>query len=266
MAQIHPLACVEPGATIADDAQVGPFCVIGPDVVIASGCRLVAHVHVTGHTSIGERTVIHPFASLGTPPQSVSYRGEPSRLEIGADCDIREGVTMNIGTAAGGGVTRVGRNGFFMANSHVAHDCEVGDHVVFANSATLGGHCQVGDHVFIGGLSAIHQFTRIGAHAMIGGVSGVRSDVVPFGLASGEHARLVGANIVGLKRRNFTQDSIQIVRKTLRRLFFGSDSFEQAVAAVEREFADAPEARDILIFVRSRGKRALCRPSGAYGG
>ncbi len=260
MARIHPLAHVDPAARVADDAEIGPFCVIGPDVEIGPGCRLVAHVHVAGHTSVGARTVIHPHVSLGGPPQSTSYRGEPTRLEIGEACDLREGVTMNIGTVDGGGVTRVGARGFYMANAHVAHDCIVGDDVVFANSATLGGHCEVGDHVFIGGLSAVHQRTRIGAHAMIGGVSGVRGDVIPFGMASGDHARLVGINVVGMKRRHFTLGAISKVRGAYRRLFFGAAGLEEQLRLTEAEFGAEPAVGRILAFVRARGKRALCRP------
>jgi UDP-N-acetylglucosamine acyltransferase len=263
MARIHPLACVDEAARIADDAEIGPFCVVGPHVVIAEGCRLINHVNVGGHTSIGARTMVHPFASLGTPPQSVGYRGEPTRLFIGADCDIREGVTMSTGTQAGSGVTRVGERGFFMAYAHVGHDCQVGNDVVFANSATLGGHCEVGDHVFIGGLSAIHQFARIGAHAMIGGMSGISGDVIPFGMASGEHARMVGVNVVGMKRRKFAQATIQAVRKAYRQLFFGVASLDDRVVAAEREFGTEPAVNDILSFVRNRGKRVLCRPGSA---
>src|SRR5437868_4698052 len=154
MPRIHPSACVAKDAEIAEDVEIGPFCVIEGAVAIAAGCRLIANVHVSGHTAIGARTVIYPFASLGTPPQSVRYRGGPTRLLIGADCQIREGVTMNLGTEDGGGVTRIGERGFFMANSHVGHDCTVGHDTVLANGATLGGHCKVGDFVFIGGLSA----------------------------------------------------------------------------------------------------------------
>src|SRR5262245_14126489 len=140
MSRLHPTACIEPGAQIADDAEIGPYCVIGPHVSIASGCRLVNHVHVTGHTAIGPETTIYPFASLGAPPQSVKYRGGPTRLVVGATCDIREGVTMNIGTEADGGLTTVGDRCFFMAGSHVGHDCHVGNDVTLANNAVLGGH------------------------------------------------------------------------------------------------------------------------------
>src|SRR5215831_14495248 len=197
MTAIDPTARVATGAVIGKDVSIGPYCVIGPDVVIGDGVRLVSQVHIAGHTTIGPRTVIYPFASLGTPPQSTRYRGGPTRLTIGADCDLRESVTMNLGTEDGGGITTVGDRGFFMANSHVGHDCHVGNDVVFANCATLGGHCEIGDGVVIGGLSAVHQFTRIGTAAMVGGMTGVRGDVIPYGLAKGETARLEGLNLVG---------------------------------------------------------------------
>jgi UDP-N-acetylglucosamine acyltransferase len=260
MARIHPLAFVDPAAQVADDAEIGPFCVIGPHVSIASGCRLVAHVHVTGHTSIGARTVVHPYGSLGGPPQSLSYRGEPTRLVIGADCDLREGVTMNLGTQAGGGVTEVGDHGLYMAYAHVGHDCRVGHHVVFANCATLGGHCQIGDHVFFGGLSAAVQHTRIGAQAMIGGICGVRADVIPFGLANGAVARLIGINVVGMRRRNFSKESLAAARKAYRMLFFNNAPMAERINNVEGELGSDPAVAEIVAFVRSGPNRPLCRP------
>lgn len=262
MSRIHALASVDPAAQIADDAEIGPFCVIGPDVIIGRGCRLIAHVHVEGRTDIGAGTVVYPHAALGTAPQSVGYRGEPTRLMIGAGCQIREGVTMNIGTEGGGGVTRVGERGFFMANAHVGHDCQVGDDVMFANSATLGGHCEIGHHVFLGGLSAVHQHTRIGAHAMIGGVSGIRGDVIPYGLASGEHARMIGINAIGMKRRSFAQETITSVRRAYKILFFGLGRIDERLEETEAEYGNDAAVASILDFIRTRGNRTLCRPGG----
>ena len=235
---IHPTAVIEPGATIGKDVAIGPYCVVGGGVTIDDGCRLVAHVHVSGDTTIGARTVIQPFASLGTPPQSASFRGGPTRLIVGADCDIRESVTMNVGTEDGGGVTKVGERGFFMANSHVAHDCHVGNDVVFANCATLGGHCRIGDHVFIGGLSAVHQHTRVGDHAMISGVCGVRGDIIPFGLVAGAIARLNGINVVGMKRRKFPIETVRALRAAYRLLFLGKDAIAQRRDEVESKLGD----------------------------
>ena len=266
MPSIHQTACVETGALIADDVEIGPYCVIGPHVAIGSGCRLLAHVHVTGHTSIGDQTVIYPFASLGTPPQSVRYRGGPTRLVIGPRCDIRESVTMNIGTEDGGGSTEVGERGFFMANSHVGHDCRVGREVVFANGVCLGGHCVVGDQVVMGGLSAVHQFSRVGACAMIAGLTGVRADVIPFGFVIGSIGELAGLNVIGMKRRKFSRADIHSVRKAYRMLFFGEGTFATRLDAVETELGTHEAVAAIIAFVREGGNRALCHPRGPDGG
>jgi UDP-N-acetylglucosamine acyltransferase len=260
MTSIDESARIAPGAVIGDDVTIGPFCVIGPDVVIGDGCRLIASVHLTGHTTIGPRTVIYPFASLGTPPQSTRYRGGPTRLMIGADCDVRESVTMNRGTEDGGGITSVGDRGFFMANSHVGHDCHVGNDVIFANCATLGGHCEIGDGVIIGGLSAVHQFTRIGTAAMIGGVAGVRGDVIPFGLANGDYARLEGLNLVGLKRRKFSRERIQTIRRAYQKLFLDPGVFAERLEQAAHEFADDETVMQIIAFIRAGEHRPLCRP------
>ncbi len=260
MPHIDPTARVADGAKLADDVEVGPFCTVGPNVELRAGVRLISHVNVTGATVIGERVVVHPFASLGTPPQSVHYRGEPTRLVIGADCVIREGVTMNIGTKDGRGVTEVGERGFYMAYSHVGHDCRVGPDVIFANSATLGGHCEVGEFVFMGGLSAVHQYTRIGPHALIAGVSGLRSDVIPFGVAAGVFARLRGINLVGMRRRKFAAESIRAVRSTYRILFLGKGKLSDRIEEASARYGSDPAAAQIVAFVRDRRDRALCLP------
>lgn len=269
MAKIDPSARIEDGAVIGADVEIGPFCIVGKDVKIGNGCRLMSHVNIAGHTTVGDGCTIFPFASLGTAPQSLGYRGEPTTLEIGPSCIIRESVTMNTGTVAGGGVTKVGSRGFFMAYSHVGHDCIVGDDVIFANSATLGGHCEIGNNVFIGGLSAVHQFTRVGAQAMIGGVSGVRGDVIPFGMANGQHARLDGLNIVGMRRRKFTRERLHKVRAFYQQLFHGVGQFSDRVKALAGEREVDPAIAEILDFVTSDQKRAFVFPlrssgSGAY--
>jgi UDP-N-acetylglucosamine acyltransferase len=260
MAAIDPTARIEPGAVIGKDVTIGPYCVVGANVVIDDGSRLVAHVHVAGHTKIGARTAVYPFASIGTPPQSSGYRGEPTRLVIGADCDIREGVTMNVGTEDGGGLTQIGDRGFFMANSHVAHDCRVGSDVIFANCATLGGHCDIGDYVFIGGLSGVHQFSQIGAHAMIGGMTVIRSDVIPFGLAAGSFARLSGINVVGMRRRKFSAESIRAVRNAYRILAFSKDAMAERVNAIEAQLGGDEAVAQIVAFLRKSRHRPLCQP------
>jgi UDP-N-acetylglucosamine acyltransferase len=259
MSMIDPTARIEAGAVIGAKATIGPFCVIGANVIVGESCRLFAHVHLTGHTSIGPRTVIYPFASLGTPPQSVKHRGGPTRLSVGADCDIREGVTMNTGTEDGDGVTRVGDRCFFMAGSHVGHDCVVGNDITFANNAVIGGHVSVGDHVFIGGQSAVHQFVRIGEGAMIGGMSGIPADVIPFGFALGQAADLVGLNIVGLRRRGVSRTDMHRLRHGYQLLFFGEGYFAERVDAVAREFEKDPIVGKIIAFIRDGGSRPLMK-------
>jgi UDP-N-acetylglucosamine acyltransferase len=260
-ATIHPTALVEAGAIIGDGATIGPYCIIGGSVVLGDDCRLDAHVHVTGETTIGPRTVISPFASLGERPQSASYRGGATRLVIGADCDIRQNVTMSTGTEDGGGLTQVGDRGMFMANCHVGHDCRVGSDVVIANSAGLGGHCVVGDHVFIGAMTGLHQYIRVGAHAMIGGASGVREDIIPFGLVAGSFARLSGINVVGMRRRKFPSDTIRNVRAAYRLLFLGKGTMAQRLDDAESRYGANEQVAQIVAFVRSKGRRPICQAS-----
>jgi len=261
MARIDPTARVEDGAAIGEGSQIGPYCVIGPHVAIGENCTLISHVQVMGHTSIGANCVISPFAALGGAPQDLSYRGEPTRLAIGAGCTIREGVTMNVGTVKGGGLTRVGERGFFMNNSHVGHDCVVGNDVIFATSATLGGHCEIGDHVYIGGLSAVHQFTRIGPQVMVGGLSGVRGDVIPFGLVNGQYAVLEGLNVIGMKRRNFTRARLATVRAFYQKLFLAPGIFAERLARVQPLAGEDPAIAQILTFIADGKHRPLCLPA-----
>jgi UDP-N-acetylglucosamine acyltransferase len=256
MTTVDPTARVASGAALGKDVFVGPYCVIGPRVVIGDGVRLVAHVHVTGHTSIGARTVIYPFASLGTPPQSIKYRGGPTRLVVGSDCDIRENVTMNIGTEEDRGVTEVGNRCFFMTGSHVAHDCQVGDAVTFANNVVLGGHVSVGDSVVFGGQAAVRQFVRIGEGAMIVGLSGVRADVIPWGLAQGPLADLIGLNVVGLRRREFPKADIHQLRRAYQAMFFGAGTFRERFNEVAKAMGDQPLVARVVAFVRA-GSRPL---------
>ncbi|HLX18231.1 MAG TPA: acyl-ACP--UDP-N-acetylglucosamine O-acyltransferase [Bradyrhizobium sp.] len=265
MSTIDPTARVEGGAVIGEGTSIGPYCIIGRHVVIGANCNLIAHVNVAGHTTIGAGCVIHPFAALGGPPQDLSYRSEPTRLEVGEGCTIREGVTMNVGTKKGGGITRIGARGFFMNNSHVGHDCVVGNDVIFATSATLGGHCEIGDFVYIGGLSAVHQFVRIGSQTMVGGVCGVRGDVIPYGLVNGQYARLEGLNIVGMKRRKFTRERLSAVRSFYQKLFHGPGIFADRLSAV-RPLADTdPAIAEILAFIGGGKLRALCLPADQRG-
>ena len=265
MPRIDPSAHVADGARLADDVEIGPFCLIGPRAELGAGVRLLSHVNIAGATLIGERTTIYPFASLGTPPQSTAYRGGATRLEIGSDCVIREGVTMSTGTENAGEVTRVGDRCFFMANSHVAHDCRVGSDVTFANGAVLGGHVWLGNHVFVGGNAAVHQFVRVGEGAMLGGMSGITRDVIPFGFAFGPKADLVGLNMVGLKRRGHTRADMHRLRRAYRALFFGTDAFVQRAQAVAAELADDPLVGKIVTFIRDTGSRPLMMPAADGG-
>ena len=261
MSTIDPTARVDDGAVIGEGSLIGPYCVVGPHAAIGPNCRLISHVQVMGHTTIGADCVISPFVVLGGAPQDLSYRDEPTRLEIGSGCTLREGVTMNVGTVKGGGLTRVGDRGFFMNNSHVGHDCIVGNDAIFATSATLGGHCEIGDLVYIGGLSAVHQFTRVGSQVMIGGVCGVRGDVIPFGLANGQYAVLEGLNIVGMKRRKFTRERLAIVRAFYQKLFHGKGVFADRLESVQSMASDDPAIAEILAFIAGGKHRALCLPA-----
>jgi UDP-N-acetylglucosamine acyltransferase len=251
---IDASARIEAGAAIGQNVSIGPYCTIGPHVSVGDGCRLHAHVNLTGHTTIGARTVIHPFASLGSAPQSVKYRGGPTRLVVGADCDIREGVTLNTGTEDDRGVTQVGDRCFLMVGAHVAHDCLVGNNVVFANNVVLGGHVTVGDNVMFGGGVAVRQFVRIGEGAMIVGLSGVRADLIPWGMAHGPLAHLIGLNVVGMRRSGVSKAEILRVRRAYEALFFGEGEFRARLDQVEREYGDDARVRKIVDFIRA-GKR-----------
>jgi UDP-N-acetylglucosamine acyltransferase len=256
MTTIDQTARVADSARIGAGVSIGPYCIIGPDVEIGDNCRLVANVHIAGHTTIGTGTVIYPFASLGTPPQSVKYRGGPTRLIIGQNCDIRESVTVNTGTEDDRGVTEIGDRCFLMAGSHVAHDCKVGNDVTFANNAVAGGHVVIGDRTFLGGQAAVRQFVRIGEGAMIVGMSGVRADIIPWGMAQGPLANLVGINVVGLRRRGFARAEILRFREAYRALFLGGGLFRERRAEVERKYLDDPLISSVIAFIRS-GTRPL---------
>ena len=251
MLAIDPTARVAPSAVIGSGVEIGPYCVIGPKVAIGDKCKLVAHVHVAGDTTIGAGTAIYPFTSLGTPPQSVHYKGGPTRLTIGAKCQIRESVTINTGTEKGGGVTSVGDNAFLMVGAHVAHDCRVGNNVVFANNAAIGGHVEVQDHVFLGGHCVVHQFTRLGESAMIAGYSAVREDVIPYGYVLYPAARLAGINVVGMRRRGVNKAALAAVRAAYNTLFEGEGEFSARVEEVAAEHAGVPQVAQIVAFLRS---------------
>lgn len=260
MARIHATAIIDPKATLGDGVRIGPYCLVGADVELGADVLLHSHVVIEGRTRIGARSQIFPFASIGHRPQDLKYKGEPSELLVGEDTTVREHVTMNPGTKGGGLVTRVGNHCLFMVGAHVAHDCQIGDHVILANNATLGGHVVVEDHAIIGGLSAIHQFVRVGRHAIVGGMSGVEHDVIPYGMALGERARLHGLNVVGLKRYGFDRGQIQALNSAFQILFADDDTLAERVARLEAELGQTKGVTDIVAFVRGGSSRALCRP------
>lgn len=260
-AEVHPSAIVDPAARIGEGVRIGPFCTVGPDVTLGEGVELISHVAVAGVTTIGPRTRVWPFASLGHQPQDLKFRGERTELVIGADNMIREHVTMNPGTEGGGGLTRVGHRGLFMVGVHVGHDCMVGDSVIMANNATLGGHVEVGDFAVLGGICAVHQKVRIGAGAMVGGMTGVEKDVIPYGSVVGDRARLAGLNLVGLKRRGVPHDAIHRVRAAYRAIFTGEGSLVERAERALVDFADCPQAVEIAAFIaRADSQRAFCTP------
>src|SRR5204863_4087313 len=266
MPQIHPTAIVAPGAALAEDVSIGPYCVVGEEVMLGAGVTLIAHIVVDGRTTIGEKTRIFPFASIGLEPQDLKYRGEKSRLVIGRNNTIREYVTMNPGTSGGGMVTRVGDNGLFMVGAHVAHDCQIGDHVVMANNATLAGHVVVGNYAVLGGLCAVHQFVRIGRHAMIGGMSGVERDVIPYGQVMGDRARLCGLNIIGIQRRGYSREDIQGLRAAYQFLFSADGTFNDRVNEIAERFGGVAPVDDIIAFIRADSTLASCQPQRPNGG
>ncbi len=216
MAQIHPSAVVEDGATLGEGCIIGPFCLVGAQVVLGDRVELKSHVVVTGNTTVGEDTVIFPFAVIGEIPQDLKFRGEDTRLEIGARNRIREHVTMNSGTEGGGGVTRIGDDGLFMAGCHIAHDAQVGNRVIVVNQSAIAGHCVLEDDVIVGGLSGVHQWVRIGRGAIIGAVTMVTNDVIPYGLVQAPRGELDGLNLVGLKRRGVSRADITARRAPCR--------------------------------------------------
>ncbi|MCX8501407.1 MAG: acyl-ACP--UDP-N-acetylglucosamine O-acyltransferase [Alphaproteobacteria bacterium] len=257
---IHPTALVDPKASLGPGTVVGAFCVVGPFVVLGDSVHLRSHVVIEGHTTIGSGCEIFPFAALGLPPQDKKYRGEPTTLAIGSNCVIREHSTLHLGTATGTGHTAVGDGVLFMVNSHIAHDCRIGDGVIMANNATLGGHVEVGDFAILGGNCAVHQFVRIGTMAMIGGMTGVEHDVIPFGLATGDRARLNGLNLVGLKRRGLAHRQIHALREAYRQIFSSDGLRSERLERLRRDFAADPLVMQMIEFAEQESHRPLCQP------
>ncbi|MBO6626681.1 MULTISPECIES: acyl-ACP--UDP-N-acetylglucosamine O-acyltransferase [Paracoccaceae] len=259
-ARIHASAVIEEGAVIGPDCEIGPFCVVGPEVTLAQGVTMKSHAVVTGWTEIGAGTVIFPFANIGDIPQDRKFAGERTRLIVGKRNRIREGVTMNTGTAGGGGVTRVGDDGLFLAGSHVAHDAQVGNNVVMVNNASLAGHCVVEDDVIIGGLSGVHQFVRIGRGAIIGAVTMVTHDVIPYGLVHSPRGELQGLNLVGLKRKGVSRQDITALRAAFQALAQGEGAFQDRARRLPETCGDSIYVREIADFVLSATDRSFLTP------
>jgi UDP-N-acetylglucosamine acyltransferase len=257
---VHPTAIVDAGAELGEDVSIGAYSLIGPHVRLGAGIKVASHVVIEGHTQIGAGCVVHAFATLGGAPQHAGHKGEPTRLVIGARNVIREHVTMHCGTVMGRGVTTVGSDGFFMVGAHIGHDCVVGDHVTLVNSATLGGHARVEDYVIMGGLSAAHQYIRIGRHAFVGGMAGVNYDVIPYGNVWGNHAHLEGLNLVGLKRRGFSRETINTLRAAYRMLFADEGAFQERLDDTAAAFAGSAEVMEVVDFIRADSNRPLTTP------
>lgn len=256
--QIDPRAVVDPAAEIGEGVTVGPFCVVGSDVRIGDRCRLESHVVVQGPCELGPENTISPMASVGGPPQDLKFAGEPTSLIVGQGNKIREYVTLNRGTAGGGGVTRIEDANLFMAYAHVGHDCQIGSRIVFANAATLAGHVEVGDDATIGAFSGVHQFCRVARFAFIGGYSVVTQDALPWVTTVGNRAKSYGLNVVGLKRRGYSHETIDALKQCYKTLFRSKLTVAEAAAQVEASLGHVEEVRYFLEFVR-QSERGVCR-------
>ncbi len=263
MAHIHPLSIVHMSAKLADDVEVGPFCTVGAGVVLGASCKLISHVVIDGDTRVGANNTFYPFCSIGLASQDKKYANESTRVEIGDDNVFRESCTVHRGTAQDKGLTLIGSRGLFMAYAHVAHDCVLGDDVILANAATLGGHVRVGDWAIIGGLAGVHQFCRVGAHAMVGGASCVLQDVAPYVLGQGNPFSLSTVNAEGLKRRGFSPEMIAAVRNAYKTVFRNNLTLKDAIATlINEQEAHSSEVKSVIAplleFLQSPG-RGLAR-------
>tara|TARA_B100000963_G_scaffold341386_1_gene341012 strand:- start:172 stop:954 length:783 start_codon:yes stop_codon:yes gene_type:complete len=256
---IHKTAIVNKKAKISENVIVGPYSIIGPHVQISEGTEIKSHVNITGNTIIGSNTKIFPFASIGTDPQDLKYKGEETKLEIGNDNIIREHVTVNTGTDGGGGITKIGNNNLIMIGAHIAHDCLIGHNVVIANSAAIAGHAQISDEVIIGGNCGIQQFTRIGRMAMIGGMSGVSRDVIPYGLSFGNRNYLEGVNLVGLRRKKVSNKEILALSEAYKEIF-KTRSLHENLTKLSGELKNNSYVKEIIDFINHDKKRPICTP------
>ena len=255
---IHPTAIVMDGAVLGEGNYIGPLCVINESVKLGNNNTLKSHVVLDGNSHIGDGNQFFPFASIGGAPQDKKYQGEESKLIIGNNNIFREYTTANPGTETGGMITKIGNNCLFMVSSHIAHDCYVGNDVILANAVALAGHVHVGDFAIIGGLSAVLQRTRIGSHAMIGGMSGVAEDVIPYGVVMGERANLAGLNVVGLKRRKFSKESIHDIRRAYEMIFIEDNAtFSERLRMAKETFSDSEEVMLMLEFLLAENANAI---------
>ena len=258
MPRVHPTAVVDPAAKLADDVEVGAFSWIGPGVELGPGVVVANHASLAGATRIGARTRIFPFAALGGEPQDKTFSGERTRLEVGADNVIREGATLHVGTIRGGGCTRIGDDNLIMNGAHIAHDCQIGSHVIVASFCGLAGHVSVEDWAVLGAYTGVHQFARVGESAMTAASSMLSLDAPPFALVAGDRARIVGLNTVGLRRRAFSPAAVRALKHAFHLLFSSKLRFEQAVSRVGEELADSPEVGRLMRFLAD-SKRGVCR-------
>ena len=256
---IHNSSVIDKKAKLSKNIKVGPFCYVGPNVELDENVELVSNVHIEGNTKIGKGTKIFPFASIGTQPQDLKFKGEKNSLEIGQNNLIREYVTINPGTEGGGSKTIVGNNCLFMISSHIAHDCKIGNHVIIANNVPLGGHVTIEDSVVIGGNSAVQQFTRIGRLAMIGGMTGVLKDVIPFGLSIGNRNYLQGLNLIGLRRQKYANQKIMGLNKAFKDIFT-SKNLHENLGRINGEYKDNELVIEVIKFIEKDKKRAICSP------
>ena len=256
---IHKSSAIDSKANILKNVKIGPFCYVGPNVTIEEDVELISNVHIEGNTKIGKGTKIFPFASIGTQPQDLKFKGEKNSLEIGQNNLIREYVTINPGTEGGGSKTIIGNNCLFMISSHIAHDCKIGNKVIIANNVPLGGHVTIEDSVVIGGNSAVQQFTRIGRLAMIGGMTGVLKDVIPFGLSIGNRNYLQGLNLIGLRRQKYENKKIMGLDNAYKEIF-ASKNLHENLEKINGEYKDNELVKEVINFIEKDKKRPICSP------
>ena len=257
--EIHPSSVVSEGAQIDEDVKIGPFCVVGPEVKLGRGTKLISHVTVDGDTTLGEENEVYPYAAIGMLPQDIKHKDEKTSLVIGSRNTIRESVTMHLASVGGDGVTRIGDGNFLMAYVHVAHDCNIHDNVIVANSVALGGHVEVEEYAFIGGFTGVHQFARIGAHSMVAAITRLSQDVPPYVMVKGtEKARLFGLNALGLKRRGFSDETISELKTAYRMLFREKLSMKEAIKKIQEELPYTDEIKRFIEFIQ-QNKRGICR-------